>query len=324
MTNIRFPSRFRFRVRFPAIGVFLLLLMAYSVGARATPPEVVASIGPLHSLVAGIMQGVAKPRLLIAGNQSPHDFSLRPSDMRALSQADLIVWVGPDMETALSRLLKRPDFETRVMTLTDSDGLDLMQVREGADWESHKHQTPPGQSPDETVHREENDSHIWLSPRIARQIVQRVSERLVEMDAANAEHYRTNSKQLIARLARLDIHLQALLEPVRKRPYVVFHDAYHYFEAYYGLNAVGSVSISPERMPGAQHIHELRQKITRLNARCVFAEPQFKPKLIHTLVEGTQAKIGQLDPLGSDLTAGPDAYFQLMRRLAENLAECLK
>jgi zinc transport system substrate-binding protein len=312
------------RFRFPAVGIIILLLMvACPGGAGASALNVTVSIRPLHALVAGIMQGVAKPKLLIAGNQSPHDFSLKPSDMRALTRADLIVWVGPGLETALSRLLKRPEFDSRTMTLTQSVGVDLLQTREGADWEAHGHETPPDQPRHETVHSE-YDSHIWLSPLIARRIVQRISDRLIGMDAANADRYRTNTRHLLERLGQLDRRLRALLKPVKDRPYVVFHNAYHYFEQYYGLNAVGSVSISPERMPGAQHIHALRQKIIRLNARCVFAEPQFEPKLIHTLVAGTQTKIGQLDPLGSDLAPGPDAYFQLMQHLAENLAECLQ
>jgi zinc transport system substrate-binding protein len=306
------------------IAICLILLAPFCSGAHAKAIDVVVSIGPVHSLVAGVMQGVAKPRLLIQGNQSPHDFSLRPSDMRALSAADLIVWVGPNMETSLSRLLDKGALHAQVMTLTESGDLDLMQRREGSEWAPHDHASSSDQAAHASLHEDETDSHIWLSPRIAQRIVQRVSDRLAGMDSENAARYRANGARLIERLTQLDRRLQALLQPVRTRPFIVFHDAYHYFERHYGLNAVGSVSISPERAPGAQHIHELRQKILRLNARCVFAEPQFEPKLINTLVEDTQAKIGQLDPLGSDLTPGPEAYFQLMQRLGESLATCLK
>lgn len=306
------------------IGICLILLAPLCTVARAKTLDVVVSIGPVHSLVAGVMEGVAKPGLLIQGSQSPHDFSLRPSDMRALSAADLIVWVGPGMETSLSRLLQKGALPAQVLTLTEGGGLDLMQRREGSEWESHDHASSSDQAGRANLHGDETDSHIWLSPRIAQRIVQRVSDRLAGMDGENAARYRANGARLIERLTQLDRRLQALLQPVRERPYIVFHDAYHYFERHYGLDAVGSVSIGPERAPGARRIHELRQKILRLNARCVFTEPQFEPRLVNTLVEGTQAKIGRLDPLGSDLTAGPEAYFQLMQRLAENLASCLK
>ncbi|MEJ2592220.1 MAG: zinc ABC transporter substrate-binding protein, partial [Candidatus Thiodiazotropha sp.] len=275
-------------------------------------------------LVAGVMAGVAEPELLIKGSQSPHEFSLRPSDMRALSAADLIVWVGPGLETALSGLLGKGHLRANVMTLAGDDDPDILPMREGADWESHGHTMPVAPADHATAHVDESDSHIWLSPRIARRIVQQVSDALARMDSANAGRYRDNAARLITRLQQLDERLRAQLEPVRERPYIVFHDAYHYFEQHYGLNAVGSVSISPERVPGARRVHELRQKILQLNARCVFTEPQFQPRLIGTLVEGTHAKIGQLDPLGSDLTPGPEAYFQLMQRLADNLVDCLK
>ena len=309
---------------FRQLSLFLLLLASCGVQAQTKAIDVVVSIEPVHSLVAGVMAGVAEPDLLIKGSQSPHDFSLRPSDMRALSAADLIVWVGPGLETALSGLLSKGGLHAKVLTLAGDDSPDLLPVREGADWESHGHPLPAEPADHETVHAGETDSHIWLSPRIARRIVQQVSDTLAQLDSTHADRYRDNAARLIARLQQLDDRLREQLEPVRERPYVVFHDAYHYFEQHYGLNAVGSVSINPERAPGARRIHELRQKILRLNARCVFTEPQFQPRLIGTLVEGTHAKVGQLDPLGSDLTPGTAAYFQLMQRLADNLVDCLK
>ena len=311
-------------IPFRQLGLCLLLLASNIVRAQAKAIDVVVSIEPVHSLVAGVMAGVAEPELLIKGSQSPHEFSLRPSDMRALSAADLIVWVGPGLETALSGLLSKGGLHAKVMTLAGDDNPDLLPTREGVDWESHAHPMPAEPADHETAHADETDSHIWLSPRIARRIVQQVSDTLALMDSANAGRYRDNAARLIVRLQQLDDRLRAQLEPVRERPYIVFHDAYHYFEQHYGLNAVGSVSISPERAPGARRVHELRQKILQLNARCVFTEPQFQPRLIGTLVEGTHAKIGQLDPLGSDLTPGPEAYFQLMQRLADNLVDCLK
>ncbi len=286
-------------------------------------PNVVVSIKPVHSLVSGIMQGVSEPDLLIRGSQSPHDFSLRPSDMQLLRQADLVVWVGPDVEASLARLFEKNLLTARVATLTQLPDVDWLSSRNEGDWETEQHDAT-AHADHAHHHTSSIDSHIWLSPVIARHIVQQVTELLCELDRANTSRYRKNSQQLIARLAQLDSELASTLSPIRERPFIVFHDAYHYFEQHYDLNGVGCVSLSPDRQPGAQHIHELRSMITHLQARCVFSEPQFEPKLVETLIEGTTAKAGFLDPLGSDLEPGAEAYFLLMHQLAENLAGCLR
>ncbi len=306
--------RYRLLLWLPLVALLGLLP---STRPAFAGPKVVVTILPVHSLVSGIMQGAGAPDLLIHGNQSPHDFSLKPSDMLMLRRADLVIWVAPEIEASLARLFKKGNFDGRFVALTRMDGLQGLPARRGAEWNSGTTEHHHSQATD-------IDSHIWLSPKIALHIVSQVTELLCEMDEANAALYRHNSRQLSERLKRLDTELASILSPVKDLPYVVFHDAYHYFEQRYGLNVVGSVSISPERQPGARHIHELRSKITRLQARCIFSEPQFRPKLVETLIEGTDAKVGQLDPLGSDLDAGPDAYFLLMRRLAENIIECLQ
>ncbi len=311
---------FRLRNALPLLLAFCLLLLTVHANAA---PRVVASIIPVHSLIAGIMQGVGRPDLLIQGRESPHNFSLKPSHMRQLQQADLIVWVGPDVEPSLARLFEKRQFKGEVLRLTQLQEIEWLPPRSNHEWEAG-HRQPDASEAHEHNHAGDIDSHIWLSPEIARRIVLRLTDRLSRLDAGNAARYQSNSRLLIERLQRLDRELSAQLAPVRSLPYLVFHDAYHYFEQHYGLNAAGSVSVAPDRQPGARRIHELRSKITRLDARCVFAEPQFRPKLVHTLIEGTSARPGVLDPLGSDLEAGPEAYFQLMRRLADNLVNCLQ
>ena len=312
------------RIRLPVLAFLLVLLILPIRSIRAdVSPRVVVSIKPVHSLVAGIMQGTVSPVLLMEGSESPHGFNLKPSHMRRLGEADLLIWVGPDVETPLSRLIDKRMFTAQVMRLTQLDGLSGLTPRLGKEWETRVADLIEPH-PDDHAHSDDIDSHIWLSPDNAVLIVQRITDRLCDIDSANANQYRSNSRQLVERLHRLDDELSARLSPVHEVPYIVFHDAYHYLEQRYDLNAVGSVSVSPERQPGAHRIHELRDKIERLGARCVFTEPQFKPKLVQTLIEGTTARAGELDPLGSDLAAGPDAYFLLMRRLADSLVECLR
>ncbi len=308
----------------PFRGLLLIVILCLSLQIQAaeTLPRVVVTLKPIHSLTAFIMQGVAEPELLVQGGQSPHSFSLRPSDMRKLHQAQLVVWVGPDVESALSTLFNSGRLESEVVQLTELPDIHWLSPRRQEMWEARKnHQHSSDHA---HAHEAEIDSHIWLSPRIASQIARQLTELLAELDQAHARQYRDNGERLQQRLQRLDRELDAQLNPVKGVPYIVFHDAYHYLEDRYGLNAVGSVSINPERQPGAHHVHELRTKISHLQARCVFSEPQFRPKLVETLVEGTQAGIGQLDPLGSDLEPGPEAYFQLMHQLADNLLQCLQ
>lgn len=299
---------------------WLLFLLCCGTDTWAAAPQVVVSIKPIHSLVAGVMQGVGEPVLLIDGRQSPHDFSLKPSHMQALRRARLIVWVGPGLEASLAHLLEKVPLEGHLLELTALAESPLLELRDGGEWESHAHAAAehgPGE-------KTSVDSHLWLSPSIAARIATRVATTLAEIDPSHGAQYRENGRRLTERLQQLDIQLAATLAGVRERPYVVFHDAYHYFEQHYGLNAVGSVSIDPERPPGARRIHELRQKIALLGARCIFSEPQFEPRLVQTLAEGNDVKRGQLDPLGTDLPPGPEAYFLLMQGLARDLLSCLR
>ena len=297
----------------------LLTLLSLSGAVAATPPNVVASIQPIHSLVAGVMSGVGEPLLLIRGGESPHDFSLRPSDARRLGSADLVVWVGEALEPPLARTLEANAGQTRVLTLSDLRGLELATMREGGAWEGHGHEG--GDSADH--HADEFDPHLWLSPRNAGRIVRAVMEDLSELDPEHAARYRANAQALLQRIRALDRDLAERTATVRATPYIVFHDAYQLFERHYRLNAIGSVTVSPEQPPGARRIRELRTKIRELGARCVFSEPQFEPKLVRTLIDGTNARAGVLDPLGAELAAGPDAWFQLMNALADSLVSCL-
>ena len=177
---------------------------------------------------------------------------------------------------------------------------------------------------DHDDHAGEFDLHLWLDPAKAKAMVRAITATLAKTDAANAARYRSNADSVMARLDALDAELRNSLAPVRKKPFVVFHDAYQYFERRYGLNAVGSVTLSPEVRPGAKRLHEIRSKLISSKAACVFGEPQFESKLVQTVVRGTEARTGELDPLGADVPEGPLAYDNLMRNLASGMIACLK
>lgn len=307
----------------PAIAPALALLglLASPLSAAAEPPRVVVTIKPVHSLVAGVMQGVGTPHLLLKGAASPHAYAMAPSDATALQAADLVVRVGEGLETFLQKPLKALPKKTKVLTLDDAPGLTLLDIREGDAWGEHDH-GHEGHGHEGHDH-DEKDMHLWLDPMNGQAIVEAAVDSLAALDPANAARYADNGKAVIARLEALDDDLRQRLAPLRGIPYVVFHDAYQYFEQSYGLGAVGSITLNPDVAPGAKRLRAIRKTLTDSKARCVFREPQFAPKQVATVTEGSTVKTAVLDPLGADLPEGPDAYFTLMGNLAEGLRGCL-
>ncbi|MGF1640508.1 MAG: zinc ABC transporter substrate-binding protein ZnuA [Rhodospirillales bacterium] len=321
-----------------AASAVMAVVAQSPVGADV--PDVVVSILPIHSLVAGVMDGVGTPTLLVKGGGSPHAYTLRPSEAQALQGADLVFWVGEDLETFLGKALRSLPRKARVVALHEAEGVTLLSYREGGAWEEHAdddgddhdhgHKHDDGHKHDHGhKHGDEHahgakDMHIWLDPTNAQAMVAQVVAILSEVDPANAPRYRANATAVHARLAELDAALAADLAAVKGRRYVVFHDAYQYFENRYGLTPAGSITVSPDRQPSAGRLAEIRAKIAATGAACVFAEPQFEPALVKTVIEGSAARTGILDPLGADLAPGPDAYIALMRDLATSLNECLR
>ena len=306
-----------------------LLAAGGSAGADGAP-AVVVSIKPIHSLVAGVMEGVGMPQLLIEGAGSPHSYALRPSQARALDQAEVVFWVGDGLEAFLGKTLGALADDATVVALSDADGLRLLATREGSMWEGHgeeEHGEHEHEDEEEHDHAHDHgalDMHLWLDPQNAAAMVGAIAAALSAADPGHAATYGANATKVRADLARLDAELAATLAPVHDRPFVVFHDAYQYFEDRYGLKAVGSITVDPQRAPGVGRLRDIRAELEELDAACVFAEPQFRPALVETVVEGTGAGTGVLDPLGADLEAGPGQYAQLLRALSASLVECLR
>ena len=302
-----------------ALAMTVLLGMLAAPFCVAGGVNVVASIKPVHALVAGVMQGVAEPKLLLQGGASPHDFSLRPADARAIYEADLVFWVGEQLESFLTRML--PSTKARNVALAQAPGVELLALREGGLWDEDGHQ--PDHQPDHQHRTGDYDPHIWLDPHNAVAMVRAIRAALMELDPSHRDRYRANAAALIVRLQALDAALAERLASIKGKPYIVFHDGYQYFERRYGLAAVGAVTLNPEKKTGARRVSEIRRRINENRIVCVFSEPQFKPALVQVLIENTSVRTGVLDPLGGTLPAGPDSYFQLMNKLADNLHACL-
>ena len=320
--------------RFARLAAATAALLASTSFAAHAFDGVVASIKPVHSLVSAVMQGVGEPALIVRSTGSEHVYALRPSDARALEAAKLVFWVGPGMETFLDDAIDTLATGAEVVALGDAPGLATLPFREGGPFEAHEH--GDDHDHDHAGHHDHDDGdhdghahaahdlHVWLDPMNAKVLVATIENRLSEADPANAARYRANAEAYAQRLDTLVNEVEAEVAPVRDRPVVVFHDAYQYFEKRFGINVVGSITVSPEVIPGAQRVAEIRAKVRELGAACVFAEPQFEPKLVSVVTEGTDARTGVLDPLGADLADGPDLYLDLIRNLATSLTACLR
>jgi zinc transport system substrate-binding protein len=292
------------------------------VAAGAAAPEVVATILPVHALAAGVMEGVGEPTLLVRGNASPHGYQLRPSDARALQDADVVIRVGPSLETFLERPLKGLAAEARIVTLMEAPGIRLLPAREGGIWEAHE---GGGHEHAADGHGEAGaDPHVWLDPANAQVMARAIAAALSETDPGRAALYAANAERVVADLAALDRELREVLAPARGRPFVVLHDAYRYLENAYGLTAAGSITVSPDRPPSARRLTELRRKIQESGAVCVFGEALAPSSLVAAVTLDLEVATGELDPEGlTDIDPGPGAYAALMRRNAGAFAGCL-
>ena len=327
-----------------------------STAVAAADIKVVASIKPVHSLVASVMQDVNEPSLLVKGAGSPHTYSLKPSQAKELQAADIVFWMSHDLEAFLENSIESIAKNAKVVSLMDSHGLMKLNFREGGAFDAHdhghdnhgddkhddhgddkhddhghdKHDDHGDDKHDDHGHDKHNehghdevDPHVWLDPQNAKSLIHEIEEHLAEIDPSNAAKYEANAKTVMKKLDVLTEEIEADLKPIRDRGYVVFHDAYQYFEKRFGLSAVGSITVSPEVLPGAERVSELRDKVESLNASCVFSEPQFEPKLVKTITENTDAGTGVLDPLGANIKDGPELYFTLIRNMAKSFKDCL-
>lgn len=305
-----------------------LLMACFPSRSSAAELKVVVTIRPVHSLVSAVMDGVGEPRLLIDGNASPHTFTMKPSDAKALHDATVIFRVAESIEPFTTKLAKSLPASTRMVTLEAVPGLTRHELRTGAAFEAHSHGREGGRGGHAHRHSHASartglDGHVWLDPDNAVKIADHVAETLAQLAPAHGPRLRANAASLRTRIEALTPAIDAQLRPLAAKRYVVFHDAYQYFEQRFGLSPVGSVTVSPDVSPSAKRLTELRSRIRDLKAVCVFAEPQFEPKLVATVVEGMPLRRGVLDPLGAAIPAGPEQYFGLLRALATDLATCL-
>jgi zinc transport system substrate-binding protein len=301
----------------------LLAAALVSASPALAAPKVVASVVPVQSIVAAVMGETGTPDLLLQGSMSEHRAVFTPGQIAALGDADLVFIVGHGLEAKLAQLSGSDAVNGKsFIELSDAPGVAKLPIRQGGAWEPDS----DGHDHAET-HAAEGvltfDPHIWLDPENGKAMARAVADDLARADPAHAATYAANAKALAAEIDQTTAAIAAELAPVKDKPFIVFHDAYHYFENRFGLRGVGSISDVSAQAPSAERLAEVRDKIASAGAACVFREPQFDDKVVHTVIEGTQAREGVLDPLGASLTPGPGAYPQLLQNLAKALKDCL-
>jgi zinc transport system substrate-binding protein len=279
--------------------------------------RVLTSIKPVQLIAAAVQDGVGQPEVLLPPGASPHHYALRPSDVRRVADADLLYWIGPDMEGFLPRVLQTRQKPT--VTIQDLPGLRLRHFAEDThshaeEASDHDHDHRPG-----TL-----DAHLWLSTVNARVIATRMAADLSAADPANAARYEDNLKAFEKRLQALDTRLAARVADIQGKPYFVFHEAFDYFESAYGLKHTGVFAVAAEVQPGAQHVAAMRQRLQEVGKTCVFSEPPMRPKLAQTLTAGLPVTLAELDALGGFDEATATGYETLLGNLADNLAGCLE
>ncbi|MDP3339005.1 zinc ABC transporter substrate-binding protein [Frigidibacter sp.] len=320
--------------------------------AQAEVPAVVTDIPAVHSLAAQVMGELGQPAILLEQGGNAHSYQMKPSQARALQNADLIFWIGPEMTPWLDRAIEGVALSGKPVALLQAEGTFRREFGDGA--EGHAHEGEGDDHPehaddnahDDHAHEGENheghddhadevpeddhdhsgtDPHAWLDPANAQAWLGVIAAELAAADPENAATYSANADAASEAIAALDTQIAATLAPVQGRPFVVFHDAYGYFAGHYGLTIAGTVSLGDAAAPGAERLTEIRHLLEDEAAVCIFPEAQHDPKQIEALVEGTPVKLGAaLDPSGSNLPFGPDLYPALLTTMAETLEGCLK
>ena len=318
--------------------IFTIIFMG-ALSAKADI-KVVTTIKPLHSLISNVMDGIGEPSLIIEGSTSPHSFVLKPSHAKLIEQADIIFWIGEDIETFMEKPLESIAKNAKKVSFMELSSIEKLKFREEnifehEDHDDHGHGEKKdhddhghGEKKDhddhgdghEGHHHGEFDAHIWLDPANAKEMLHEIAHELADLDPANADKYESNADKAIK---SIDAMISSVSSSINKdAKFIVFHDAYQYFEKRFGVATAGALTVNTDVLPGAKQISEIQEVIAEKDIKCIFSEPQFNPKIIETIAQDMDIKTGVLDPLGSIFDAGKSQYFTLINDIGNKLKGC--
>ena len=329
------------------ITYIFVVLFAGSLAANAEI-KVVTTIKPLHSLISNVMDGVGEPSLIIEGSTSPHSFVLKPSHAKMIEQADIIFWIGEDIETFMEKPLESIAKNAKKISFMELTSIEKLRFREENNFDHDDHGHGEDKDHDDHGHGEkkdhddhghgedkdhddhgpgheghhhgEFDGHIWLDPANAKEMLHEIAHELADLDPDNASKYDSNADQTIKSIDKMIKDIDTNINKDAK--FIVFHDAYQYFETRFGVMTAGALTLNTDVLPGAKQISEIQEVITERDIKCIFSEPQFNPKIIETIAQDTEIKTGVLDPLGSIFDANKMQYFKLINDLGNKLKDC--
>jgi len=328
-----------------SFALSILSILTFFTPANAEL-KVVTSIKPIHSLTSYLMDGIGKPELIVDGYGSPHGFSMKPSHAKMLQNADLIFWVGEDLENFLEKPLKSIAKKAEKIELIEIKGLNVLKFRERNifdehdhghddhgkkedDHDDHDHDDRGKKEDDHDDHDHDGheghahgefDPHIWLDTMNAKAMLNEMAEHLIENDPKNESKYKSNLDKALKDIDKLTIEVMTELN--NSVSSIVFHDAYQYFEKRFNVNVLGAFTVNTDVMPGAEQLAEIREIIEHDKVACVFSEPQFNPDIINAVAKDMKIKTGVLDPLGATLDSGKDLYFKLIRNMSASFKGC--
>ena len=323
--------------------IFGLSILFSSFSAHAdvsTDIKVVTTIKPLHSLISRIMETRGEPQLIIEGTNNPHTFVFKPSHAKMIEEADIVFWIGEDLEAFMEKPLNSLAKDTKKIAFMDSESIEKLKFREENifddhdDHDGHKdddhddhddHDGHDDEHDDHAGHHDghnhgEFDAHIWLDPENAKEMVKIIRDELIKIDPEGQRQYSVNA-------AGATLELDNLINNVEKElskdiSYIVFHDAYQYFETRFGVKSAGALTLNPDVLPGAKQIADIQDLISDKGIKCIFSEPQYNPKIIETLGNDMNISTGVMDPLGAFIDAGPTMYVELINEIANSIKEC--
>lgn len=309
-------NRFKTTIAMTAVA---FILSTQAVLAQSAPLKVAVTIKPIHALVMQVMDGTGAPTLIVDGTASPHTYALKPSDAKALNDADIVFRISETLEAFTAKVVRGLPKSVQVITLEEAPGVVRLKRRTSVNFaaEGHAH------GHDHGAKGKAMDGHVWLDPNNAKAMVAHIAAVLAAKRPASADTFKANAAKATARLDVLSAELAGTLKSLAGKPYVVFHDALQYLETRYGLTAVGAVTADPETPPSGKRLADLRKKVATLGATCVFSEPNFETRVVQSIIEGSSARAGVLDPEGALVPPGAGAYDAMMRALASSLKACL-
>ena len=316
-------------------SIFIILVSFFFSFSAKAEVNVVTTIKPLHSLVSSVMKGIGEPSLIIEGTNNPHTFVFKPSHAEMIEEADIIFWIGEDLEAFMEKPLDSLAEKAQVISFMELSSIEKLKFREKNIFDDHDgHEDEHEGHEDEDEHEGhdddhndahahahgEFDAHIWLDPVNAKKMVLEIAHELSDLDPNNKVKYENNANATIKSLDELvDSNKKILSKDIS---YVVFHDAYQYFEKRFGVIPAGALTLNPDVLPGAKQIADIQDVINDKGIKCIFSEPQYNPKIIETIGNDMKISTGVMDPLGAYIDAGPSMYSDLINGIANSIKDC--